>query len=266
MRNTKCRNVRRDIEEAGSNDFLSAAAHEHIQSCQTCATLAGKQSSLSALMSSLGTIEAPGDFDFRLRARLASERRAAGPVTGGTFSFGFRLAAVAVALVAAAAFMLVSYRNNQISQPSVASNSGNSGNSANPEASSAAPAGDVVQKANPSAVAIAASPTEGNAVEINPGRSATPKRQVVTARAGNRVGTRDVSSTQAAVLKRYNELAETYPDASFPINASNQSLKVSVDDGRGSFRTISLPTVSFGSQRTVSKDATPLMASARGVW
>jgi hypothetical protein len=39
--------------------------------------------------------------------------------------------------------------------------------------------------------------------------------------------------------------------AAFPIDASLQSFKVSMDDGRGNARTISVPTISFGSQRIV---------------
>jgi hypothetical protein len=34
-----------------------------------------------------------------------------------------------------------------------------------------------------------------------------------------------------------------------PLDASLQSFKVSLDDGRGNARTISVPTISFGSQR-----------------
>ena len=76
----------------------------------------------------------------------------------------------------------------------------------------------------------------------------------------------DLGQSQAQVLKPFNEGFETYPTAAFPINASYQSLKVSVDDGRGASRTISLPAVSFGSQQALSQTASPLMASARGVW
>jgi hypothetical protein len=38
----------------------------------------------------------------------------------------------------------------------------------------------------------------------------------------------------------------------FPIEASLQSVKVSLDDGRGNARTISFPPVSFGSQRVLT--------------
>jgi hypothetical protein len=39
--------------------------------------------------------------------------------------------------------------------------------------------------------------------------------------------------------------------AAFPIDASLQPFKVSLDDGRGNAKTISVPTISFGSQRIV---------------
>jgi hypothetical protein len=77
--------------------------------------------------------------------------------------------------------------------------------------------------------------------------------------------TRTMSGTGATVF-RSDEFADAYPTSAFPIDASYQSLKVSVDDGRGSKRTISLPTVSFGSQRTLSQSNSPLVASSRGAW
>ena len=103
MTNMTCRNVRRDIEATGSVDFLNAGAHAHLQNCESCATLAAKQSSLASIMSSLGTVEAPSDFDFRLRARLAAERQLDARLSTTNFSFGFRFAAVAMMLVSCAA-------------------------------------------------------------------------------------------------------------------------------------------------------------------
>jgi hypothetical protein len=49
----------------------------------------------------------------------------------------------------------------------------------------------------------------------------------------------------------------------FPIDASLQSLKFSLDDGRGNARTISVPTISFGSQR-VLQNANQF--APKGVW
>ena len=55
-----------------------------------------------------------------------------------------------------------------------------------------------------------------------------------------------ISSTRASVL---NGTAPAGVSAAFPIDSSVQSITVSLEDGRGNAKTISVPTVSFGSQR-----------------
>jgi hypothetical protein len=71
-----------------------------------------------------------------------------------------------------------------------------------------------------------------------------------------------------AVLERANEGATLFSDsqrqaAIFPVDASLQSLRVSIDDGHGNARTIFVPTISFGSQRAV---ATGNQFAPKGVW
>ena len=65
---------------------------------------------------------------------------------------------------------------------------------------------------------------------------------------------RTVSSVDFS-SERANVVSNTRPAVNnatvFPIEASSQSVKFSLDDGRGNERTISLPTVSFGSQRVL---------------
>lgn len=271
MRNVNCRNVRREIEEAGSGDGLSAAVSAHLASCANCETLSREQSKLHALISNLGTVEAPGDFDFRLRARLAGESRGqARPFSLGDFSFGLRAAAVAMVLaMVGLAFVFVSFQSRQ-QNPAVAGKTVES----TPVSPSTGASGEGVNGTKASAPEIAVSPTDGQLETVATGSQAGargPKRrserdELAGSRDGSRVGTREMGSTPAGVVKRYDQLAGTYPTAAFPINASYQSLKVSVDDGRGSSRTISLPTVSFGSQRALSQGSSPLVASARGVW
>src|SRR4030095_7108590 len=100
MRTQNCRNIRREIEEAGSAGFLSAAALSHLEACAECQKLSRQQTNLQAILSSLGTVEAPGDFDFRLRARLAAEKRMGGlTLPFGNFSLGLRSTAVAAILL-----------------------------------------------------------------------------------------------------------------------------------------------------------------------
>ena len=74
MRNMNCRNVRHEIEEAAVGDLLSSDVNDHLSNCVACKTFFREQTSLQELVASLGTVEAPGDFDFRLRARLAGEK------------------------------------------------------------------------------------------------------------------------------------------------------------------------------------------------
>ena len=56
----------------------------------------------------------------------------------------------------------------------------------------------------------------------------------------------DFSSQRAEVINGFEAVGST---TVFPLDTSLQSFKVSLDDGRGNARTISVPTISFGSQR-----------------
>ncbi|HYV00247.1 MAG TPA: hypothetical protein VE977_15565 [Pyrinomonadaceae bacterium] len=269
MRNMNCENIRREIEEAGSAGFLSAAALSHLETCAACQTLSRQQTNLQAILSGLGTVEAPGDFDFRLRARLAGEKRmGALSLPFGNLSFGLRSTAVAaILLLIGSAVLFVALKpgpntsvaggNNAVPKP-LAPQAG----SENPTATN-----------NPGSTEVAKAPAnnekrpiEQNQLTVRHAPKATGmRREVASNRIGNRFGARDMGQTGAQVLTR-DQLAGTYPTAAFPIDASYQSLKVSVDDSRGASRTISLPSVSFGSQRTLSQSASPLLASARDTW
>lgn len=260
MRNTNCENIRREIEEAGSADLLGVAAISHIQGCPACETLSQQQSRLQELVASLGTVEAPGDFDFRLRARLAAEKRGG---ASSLLSFGLRPAALAAALLLiGSAIVFLSLRTQPVAPvakqetPKVAPESQPN---ANRPSSTVSPDQMAVLQANSSS-----SGSEG----VRPIDRAAKNRSVrneLTAQS-KRPATLDSGSTPAVYVRPDNRLAESYPTAAFPINASYQSLKVSVDDGRGASRTISLPTVSFGSERTISQNPSPAIASARGAW
>jgi hypothetical protein len=261
MRSMNCRDVRREIEEAGS---LSAAELSHLETCAACEKLSRQQAKLQAIISSLGTVEAPGDFDFRLRARLAGEARRNGrSFLLKDFSFGYRSAAVAAMLLligSALGVVIFRARPDQAvatSQPAPAS-------TGVPSAVKPGPA-VAVKPAGEEAVAGTASVGPTVHTRRSPkGRSLSGA--VASSRPVNGLGTRDQSSTSARVLRPNDALPQSYPTSAFPINASYQSLKVELDDGKGASRTISLPTVSFGSQLALSQSASPLMASARGTW
>ena len=267
MRTMSCRNVRQEIEEAAPGKWLSSNVNNHVLNCVACQTLLREQTKLRELVSSLGTVEAPSDFDYRLRARLAEERhRTARPFTLGNFSFGIApVAVVSVLLVIGFALTFVSLKTRF--------NSAGSEGVANvvPNAGASSP---VAPKVNSGGTEV---PKVEKKQEVVANRGRKPDRPaqrlhnglrpttLTSLRNTNRQSTRDSASTSAAMLKR-DQLAGVYPSSAFPINGGYQSLRVSVDDGRGSSRTISLPSVSFGSQRSLSQGASPLMASARGAW
>jgi hypothetical protein len=78
---------------------------------------------------------------------------------------------------------------------------------------------------------------------------------------------KDLSSLPAAVLKREESVASAGASPIFLIDASYQSLKVSLDDKTGASRTIWLPSVSFGSQRVLASGNSPMMTTpTKGVW
>ena len=273
MRKMNCRNVRREIEEVAPGDLLSSSANDHVKNCAQCGTFREERLKLREMLSSLGAVEAPGDFDFRLRARLANEKRGGGqPFVMRNLSFGFRSAAVAtMLLLIGSALLIVSLRTPR-NAPLVAKEANT------PSATIDQPSKDAKQADGTKRDTAANIPkTEGTAMTGGKSNSSDPrekvavirhdgfKRREVAADAGNgRLKTRDQGSTEARVLRK--DALDATGSTVFPIGTSFQSLKVSLDDGRGSSRTISLPSVSFGSQRVLAQGSSPFLASARSDW
>ena len=266
MRNMNCQNIRREIEEAEPGELPSAAVNDHLMTCVNCEKLFRQQRKLQELVGNLGTVAAPGDFDFRLRARLAREKRGgARPFALTSFSFGLRSVAVAMILVLVGAtlvFMSLRTRPNNAGSDGVAKNQS--------EVSPTSPVDPKDSVKDGVTKAVESGGVQSNVAGVKPADQPRTNRngirpQLASLRGSDRLATRDLSSTSATVL-RPDQGAGAYPSSPFSINASYQSLKVSLDDGRGSSRTISLPTVSFGSQQALSQSASPLMAAARGDW
>lgn len=269
-----CRSVRREIDEAEPAHLLSSVANNHIENCLQCETFAEEHLKLQKIVSSLGIVEAPEDFEFRLRARLAGEKRgAARPFALRSFSFGFRSAAFAtIVLLIGSVLLFVSLRSPSDSPRAV--------NEPTHRTDRNLPADNKQSGGQQIAVSAEASPAAGTqAFQTAPdvkfssigqrsntgkGKPRLPTVASVSETGGFR--TRDLSSTSAVVVKASDQLAEANTAYAFPIEAAYHSLKVSLDDGRGSSRTISLPRVSFGSQRFLAQGSSPLLESARGSW
>ena len=95
-----------------------------------------------------------------------------------------------------------------------------------------------------------------------PAQDRNPQLAKVLANQRNRSIARDSSSVGATVVRRDTAIA----GAQFPLLFPMQILKVSVNDGRGVARTISFPTVSFGSERVLTRAGNSFQGSVKGDW
>ena len=246
MKERQCEVIRCELDELTLGDEGSTAVTQHLRECGECREFHQKQTRLRQIVGSLGTVEAPPDFDFRLRARLANESSAAGfHLRAFQWSSAKGAAAVAMLLVFVGGVVYV----RTISTP--------------PPATPVA-----VQRDEP--VKPPVKPVEDKVVTpVQPQQVALNNVSEPTQRKGRGTerAVRQPKRTPVAI-DFSSERAETISNSSrqstiFPIDASQQSFTVSLDDGRGNARTISLPTISFGSQRVVP---TANQFTQKGVW
>ena len=255
-----CRNIRREIEEAGQDEALRPAVNVHLKACGECETFFDEQFKLRTMVASLGTVAAPNDFEFRLRARLADEKsKPSRGLTTGSFSFGHGVTAfAAILLLVGSAFLVMRLRPDTDTNVTA----GVSQSVVTPS-SSAGTKGKVAVQAAPPVLATVKSGEPLNSTSTRPRRNRNPiADQLATARNGN---SRDLASSVAPRI-RADQLLASDSHSVFPIDSAPEALKVSVNNGRGTPKTISVPGVSFGSQRVLTQNPTPLMASSRGAW
>lgn len=220
--------IRRELDELMPGDTSSVAVVEHLQECAACREFNEKQTRLRQMVGSLGTVSAPADFDFRLRARLAND------VGNGAFHFwplarrGLAFAAVLLLFVMGA--LLVRNVFNRTGENRQVADQHNT-----PAVPQPAPTIESPQEPNPAPL-----------VASSPERRPQPVRNERPSRIKRPLVSEDFSSQRAEVINGREPAGEFEV---LPLDSSSQSFKVSLDDGRGNARIISVPTISFGSQR-----------------
>src|SRR6185295_17154140 len=75
MNGKACRVTRREIDELEIDQQPGEQASAHLAVCHGCAEFKRERTELRELIGSLEPVVAPADFDMRLRARLAGQRR-----------------------------------------------------------------------------------------------------------------------------------------------------------------------------------------------
>lgn len=252
MSTTDCKNLRREIDGASPGRQRSAFAIRHLKACPDCKSFTDQTVKLQEILSSLGTVEAPEDFHFRLRARLAGEKPAGARFSLSGFSFGLRGAALAVLTLMFGSILFFSLKTS----PSKHTISANKGTPATVEK-------PVSVSPSATATAVEASQPSIQGAEDTARRTSTRSHNLVASRSNSRMGSRDMGSRPAPIIRAADLNARA---SDFPIEASTQPVRMSLDNGRGNSRTISLPPVSYGSQRVMSQGSAPYVATARGSW
>lgn len=246
MKETKCESIRRELDELTLGDECSVDATQHLRECGACREFHQKQTRLRQMVGGLGTVEAPPDFDFRLRARLASEpNSAAFHLRALQWPFATRSVAVAAMLLLfiGGVFLVRSVITRNVVPTQQPSDVATRGEMPTPPAPRP---DDVKQDKQPPLIVVA---SNDGPRKSKGERSVKPKTALVSL---------DRASEGASVLSQSQRQSPI-----FPIDASLQSLKVSLDDGHGNARTISVPTISFGSQRVL---ATGNQFAQKGDW
>src|SRR5580765_1614872 len=69
---TTCEKTRTQIDTGAGPQGLAGSERRHLDECGACRTYAAETDSLLSLLAGTPRVEAPPDFDFRLRARIAT--------------------------------------------------------------------------------------------------------------------------------------------------------------------------------------------------
>ena len=268
MTTNECKTIRRELDEAEANQPLSTKAADHLQGCADCRSFDSDQRALHGLMATLEPVAAPPDFDFRLRARIAREKSRArtGAGLGNFLKIPRPVAALALVLLIAVAGIIIknwmtSSTTTALVKPSSTKDKSLKEVGANPIDSG---------PKSPGTGTFSVSAASSNKPTSRDGHTgAAPKNKAArntpaVARKGEGTATRDYSVAPATVLDG-NQADNAASIIRVPLDG--RALQILVDDGRGATRTISLPTVSFGSQRLMSSQSfVPPVSPAKRVW
>lgn len=247
MRKNSCKVVRRELDELMLGEAWSPAATQHLRECASCREFHEQQTKLRQIVGSLGTVEAPADFDFRLRARLANDASHGSSIYWSVVRRG--LAVAAMVIVFATAAIVVRDVMNQ-----------------HPTVDNVAEKPEVHRPAKPDEVTpVVKEEKYPDHVVAGVTHDPTPVIRKSDRRPRFEYKKQPLSTIDSA-FERADVINGTAPinaSAAFPIDASAQTFTVSLEDGRGNAKTISVPTISFGSQRFVQ---TANQVAPKRVW
>lgn len=244
MKQLACKTFSREIDELERGQEPKEATRAHLRGCAACSSFYDDRVKLQQMIAGLEPVQAPGDFDFRLRARLVDEREHR--ASRFTPAFGFGLPTVALAVIAI--LVGVGLYSRMTTEP-VGQQDSASVETPSAETTAKKPAPEIQtaeEKKDVPQLAIAKNRTDQATLASDRGRNRKANRNAVS-----------------NAVRRDDFVAKS--EALFPLEAA-EPLRVSVDYATGASRTISVPAVSFGSQQVVARGASMMKTSGRTVW
>jgi len=255
MNGKECRATRREIDESELNQPLSDQAQSHLARCAWCSRFRAERASLRQLVGSLEPVTAPGDFEMRLRARIASQQGRARPPALLRFVTSTPALAAAAVLVMLATSLVWLVQQNRNQPPLVAIPSTLQ---PNPATRGGQPALGANGLAATAGTTLPGAPAGTESRTGRQGREGNWSRSSSRALAGPQATDFGVSPAES-----YKQIEQRAGEVS--LSAPLSPMVVSMQDHRGVTRRISLPEVSFGEGRLVD-NRIPVSATKGRSW
>jgi hypothetical protein len=269
-----CKTYREEIEELAGVGRLSLGARAHVNACEACRGVEHERASLRRLVRGLERVEAPSDFEFRLRARMNASRAAASRNTLRPV-YGF------AALAAAACFLFVSaslyVRQERQNKPGGARQQVVMRESAGGETESGQEIKEVkpeqeikvAQVSDAGLQSVVGLGTRG--VRSEQGRVRTRAISPPRAREAASRGPSGEAPAQNFLTAGLSSarVIEQSPTMRVSLGTSAEPLRVVLRDGRGETRVVPMRSVSFGSQELIAREGVSRRAAVtdkEGVW
>lgn len=265
---SECKVYRREFEGAADGRPVSAGARAHAALCRACGDSLRGRESLRALVGGLGKVEAPADFEFRLRARMAAAKSdgGRGRFSGTRWLYGFAPVAVAACfvIVSATLYFRQAARPAPSNPPAVAHEPARN---AEPDRATSVNVRGLPAE-SPAAVGDVAGLKPAGAV---PQRIHKPARRANAraAQAGEVASVRERRTDVAAPGTLVSSVTAAQVITRIPLKASDEPLRVILRDERGAERVVPMRSVSFGSQDFLARGAAGRPSAAPevgGVW
>lgn len=276
-----CQTCRIEIEELETSEGLSDEARAHLSVCALCRAFHDERQSLKRLIGGLGTVNAPPDFDFRLRARISAAKS-----SGNRHSSWRSFLASAPAIGLAASFALlvtgVIFYNQTKSKTSTnetaVTSSPKSPERTSAQASvnpvpavgapvNAPPDSEIIKKDEAVSVAVAAKNPRSRVNVSNKTmarREASPPSANDSLIISNDTAVRSAQQIVPNGATPFN--AGMNPIVELPVRSASQPMRIFVDDKSGAKRTLTLEPVIFGSQDLMGRNITSRTATSQGIW